>query len=189
MAAVLLAETLDAPDSWSDFAVPARRGELEQLYSECRQALFTCALVITSSPSQAEDAVHDAFCQLLRREEAEAEDVGDLKAYAFRAVRNAAIDQLRRGRRATEPLADFVFDPSPPPGASAEDAEFRNRAVELMQMLSPDERETIVQHLYGQLTFQQIATIRDIPRGTVASWYRRGLEKLRRQLKVADGTV
>jgi RNA polymerase sigma-70 factor (ECF subfamily) len=169
--------------------VPTRRGDLEQLYSECRQALFTCALAITSSPSRAEDAVHDAFCELLRRGDAGPDGVDDLKAYAFRAVRNAAIDQLRRGRRAPEPLAELVFDPSPPPGASAEDAEFRGRAVELMKQLSPDERETIVQHLYGQLTFQQIATIRDAPPGTVASWYRRGLEKLRRQLEVADGTV
>jgi DNA-directed RNA polymerase specialized sigma24 family protein len=45
--------------------VPKRSGELEQLYSECRQPLFTCALVITGSPALADDAVHDAFCKLL----------------------------------------------------------------------------------------------------------------------------
>jgi RNA polymerase sigma-70 factor (ECF subfamily) len=170
-------------------AVPPHRGDLERLYSECRQQLFTCALAITCSPARAEDAVHDAFCQLLRRQTArEGIAAIDLKAYAFRAVRNAAVDQLRRQGRATAPLPDFIFDAAPGPAASTEDADFRRQVIELLQRLSPDERETIVQHIYGELTFQQIATVRDAPLGTIVSWYRRGIEKLRQRLEVPDGT-
>jgi len=39
------------------------------------------------------------------------------------------------------------------------------------------------------LTFQEIATLREAPLGTVVSWYRRGLEKLRQKLEVPDGTI
>jgi RNA polymerase sigma-70 factor (ECF subfamily) len=114
----------------------------------------------------------------------------DLKAYVFRTVRNAAIDQRRRHGNPPAPLTDFVFDPTPNPAASIEDADFRRQVIALMNRLSPDERETIVQHLYGELTFQEIATVRNAPQGTVVSWYRRGLEKLRRELlEVADGLV
>jgi RNA polymerase sigma-70 factor, ECF subfamily len=172
-------------------ALPSERRDLEPLYCECRQQLFTCALAITDSPARAEDAVHDAFCRLLRnRTSNEGSAPGDLRAYAFRAVRNAAIDQVRRMGAAPEPLPKFVFDPAPNPAASVEDREFLGQVVALIERLAPDERETIVQHLYGGLTFQEIATVRDVPPGTIVSWYRRGVEKLRRTLlEVADRPV
>jgi DNA-directed RNA polymerase specialized sigma24 family protein len=58
-----------------------------------------------------------------------------------------------------------------------------------MKRLSSDEREVIVQHLYGELTFQQISQIRGHPLGTVVSWYRRGLDKLRRELETVNGSI
>jgi RNA polymerase sigma-70 factor (ECF subfamily) len=151
--------------------------------------LFTCALAITGSPSRAEDAVHDAFCRVLRRHDATGERMIDLKSYVFRAVRNAALDQLRNSGPPREPLPDYVFDPASGPADAAADAEFTRQIVELLARLSSDERETIVQHLYGNLTFQEIATLRETPLGTVVTWYRRGLEKLRQKLEVPDGTV
>jgi RNA polymerase sigma factor (sigma-70 family) len=165
--------------------VPVNSDELKQIYCDFYQQLFTCALVITFVPARAEDAVHEAFCRLLGSRSKPT----DLKAYVFRAVRNAARDQVRRNRSPGEPLPDFIFDPTPQPDTSAEAAEFKQRIMKLMQRLSADERETIVQHLYGDLTFQQIATVRELPLGTVVSWYRRGLAKLRRELEVADGRV
>jgi DNA-directed RNA polymerase specialized sigma24 family protein len=50
-------------------------------------------------------------------------------------------------------------------------------------MISPDERETIVLKIYDDFTFQEIADLRDVPLPTVASWYRRGLEKLKTLLR------
>jgi RNA polymerase sigma-70 factor (ECF subfamily) len=126
---------------------------------------------------------------MLSRDEAEDARLIDLKPYVFRAVRNAALDQLRRLGPPREPLRDSVFDPGSGPAALAEDAEFKRQVVDLLARLSADERETIVQHLYGDLTFQEIATLRETPLGTVVTWYRRGLDKLRQKLEVADGTV
>lgn len=134
---------------------------------------------------RAEDAVHEAFCRLIRSS-AKPEN---LKAYAFRAVRNAALDLVRRQGKPEEPLPDFVFDPSPQPAKLAEEVEFQRQVVEMMSHLSADERETIVQHLYGDLTFREIASIREVPFGTVTSWYRRGIGKLRKELEVPDGSV
>jgi RNA polymerase sigma-70 factor (ECF subfamily) len=158
--------------------------ELENLYCECRQQLFTCALAITRSPARAEDAVHDAFCQVLRQNQQPV----DLKAYVFRSVRNAALDQVRGRASHASPLLDAIFDTAMQPAQSAEDAEFRQQIDAALVNLSADERETIINHLFGELTFQQIAWIRDTPLGTVVSWYRRGLEKLRTELRAFDGT-
>lgn len=158
---------------------------LGRFYGEYRQQLFTCALVITFSPPQAEDAVHEAFCRLLGK----TREPDDLKAYVFRAVRNAALDIVRRRKRSPEPLPDFVFDPNPTPDLVVSRADFQQQVVGLILNLRPDERETIVQHLYGELTFQEIAAVRQKPMGTVVSWYRRGLEKLQKEMEVPDGSV
>jgi RNA polymerase sigma-70 factor (ECF subfamily) len=150
---------------------------LRTFYAGHRQQLFTYAVSITRQREAAEDAIHRAFQQLLSRGSLPA----DLRPYVFRCVRNAALDDLRRDRTRQESI--FAVDggaeaPTPflaPPFSAGEvDAQ--------LQRLSPDERETIVLKIYDALTFQEIAELRDVPLATVASWYRRGLEKLRAQL-------
>jgi RNA polymerase sigma-70 factor, ECF subfamily len=129
--------------------------------------------------------VHEALCEIL----SQGRRPDDLRAYVFRAVRNAALDQIRRQRGRNAQLPDSIFDPGTSPPQSAEDDDFRQRIAESLLELSADERETVIQHIYGELTFQQIASIRDTPLGTVVSWYRRGLEKLRTRWKGADGSL
>jgi len=159
--------------------VPPQNDALDQIYRENRQRLFTCALAITRRSDRAEDAVQEAFCRLFRLPV----QPENLKAYVFRAVRNAAIDQVRKNPPMAEANPEFVFDPRPDPCETAVAAEFQRRAAEALQALSADECETIVQHLYGSLTFREIAEIREAPLGTVTAWYRRGLEKLRARLE------
>lgn len=155
---------------------------LEQLYFQYRRQLFACALAVTHCHDTAEDAIHEAFCRLAgRRVEAE-----NLKAYVFRAVRNAAVDRLRAAGPVVatlEGVADGLFDPAPGPAESAWQGEFRARAAAALAQLGEDSRETIVQHLYGELTFREIAELRGVPLGTVTAWYRRGLVRLRELLE------
>ncbi len=76
---------------------------LRELYALHRQGLFTLALSITRRRERAEDAVHEAFVKLCaplhgRGEQDEPTPVRptDPVAYAYRMVRHAAIDQVRR---------------------------------------------------------------------------------------------
>jgi RNA polymerase sigma-70 factor, ECF subfamily len=159
--------------------VPPQNNAVEHLYRENRQRLFTCAMAITRRSDRAEDAVQEAFCRLVRM----SVEPENLKAYVFRAVRNAAIDQQRKNGSAMQSDPEFIFDPQPNPCEAALAVEFRCRAAEALQNLPPDECETIVEHLYGNLSFREIAEIREAPLGTVTAWYRRGLEKLRTKLE------
>jgi RNA polymerase sigma-70 factor (ECF subfamily) len=152
----------------------AIRETLRAFYAGHRQPLYTYAVSITRQRETAEDAIQRAFQQLLARGALPA----DLRPYVFRCVRNAALDGLRRDQTRQESIfaADGNLESaaplSAPPLSAAEiDAQ--------LQRLSPDERETIVLKIYNALTFQEIAELRDVPLPTVASWYRRGLEKLR----------
>jgi RNA polymerase sigma-70 factor (ECF subfamily) len=52
-----------------------------------------------------------------------------------------------------------------------------------MSCLPYDQREVIVLHLHGNMTFEQIAIFQEISIKTVQSRYRYGLDKLRAILK------
>jgi RNA polymerase sigma factor (sigma-70 family) len=153
---------------------------MERIYDQYGSRLFTCALGVTGRSDLAEDAIHEAFCRGIRLTKVPL----NLKAYMFRSVRNAAIDQLRRRGRTSSLSEDYVFDSSAGPSELAEQNQLKRHAAEALLKLSEDERETIVQHLYADLTFQEIADMRERSIGTVTSWYRRGLAKMKDYLEV-----
>lgn len=151
---------------------------LRAFYVGNRQQLFTYAVSITGNREAAEDAIHGVFEKLLRS----ASLPSDLRPYVFRSVRNAALDGWRRTRIRT----DSVFEIAATMDNAAPDAGVPSRADELeplLQQLSPDEREAIVLRTCSGLSFREIADLRGVPLPTVASWYRRGLERLRAMLK------
>lgn len=160
------------------------RNVVEHIYRAHRQGLFTLALSVTRSAERAEDAVQTAFERLWRRPR---RLTGDRVAYVYRAVRNAALDQMRRARsrpvEVTLGGGESIFDgrPSPPHRAmAAEDEALLRDAVEAL----PDaQREVIVMRVYGGLTFEQVAEAVGDPLPTVASRYRRGLDALRQKLE------
>ena len=157
------------------------RRALERIYRAHRQGLFTLALAIAGRQELAEDAVHEAFVRLWRRRRAPA---GDLVAYVFAAVRNAAIDQLRR-RRTTAGEADVsIYDGAAVPPDAAMAAAERSRLLrEAVEALPADQREAVVLRIYAGLTFQQVAEALGQPLPTVASRYRRALERVRQRLR------
>lgn len=155
------------------------RGSLEKLYDGHRRQLFACALSVTQCRDLAEDAIHEAFCRLMPM----AARPRNLKAYVFRAVRNAAVDLVRQNNRTVSVVDEYIVDPSDNQRTAAAKKQLQRRLVEALAILSEDERETIVQHLYAELTFREIAELRDRPLGTIATWYRRGIEKLRERLE------
>ena len=153
--------------------------ELERVFCRHERSLFICALAITRSRELAEDAVQEAFYRLFRMPVMPE----NVKAYVYRAVRNAAVDQVTRSPLAGQVLDESFFDPGENPLQAAARGEFEQRVEEVLCQVSPDERETILQHLYGDLTFREIAGLREVSINTVTSWYRRGMEKLRTELE------
>lgn len=147
---------------------------LHASYVENRQALFTYALSLTRNREAAEDAIQAVFERLLRG----AKLPKQLRPYLFRAVRNAAYDALRRARVRDDAIFELAgaaqADGEASPGVNPDED-----LAPLLQRLSGDERETIILKIYSGLTFQQIADVRGVPLPTAASWYRRGLERMK----------
>ncbi|MCL4693588.1 MAG: sigma-70 family RNA polymerase sigma factor [Candidatus Hydrogenedentes bacterium] len=145
---------------------------LRRFYEANRNELYTYALALTRSREAAEDAIHTAFGKMLKTWSLPRE----LRPYVFRCVRNAAIDEHRA--RARESLHDspFAIDESRNNG---HDPELQHQLADLLLTLSDDERESIMLKIYSGMTFHEIAATRSVSINTAASWYRRGLEKLR----------
>ena len=147
---------------------------VERFYEEHKQGLYTYALSITRNRASAEDAVHTAIYKVLKSRIFPLE----LKPYIFRCVRNAAIDEWRtRKPEIIDTLFDLTTIREENPGRLL----WQDIEMALFQ-LSEDERETILLKTIDGMTFRQIARITDSSINTIASKYRRGLEKLKNQI-------
>lgn len=154
---------------------------IERIYWKHRQGLYTLALAITRCPASAEDAVQEAFARLWSTR---ARPGGDLEAYVYAAVRNAAIDQRRRADAFVPADTASIYNGLPAdPADNAVTEEQHRRVREAVDSLADDERETVILRIYGGLTFEQAAQTLGEPMPTVASRYRRALEKLSRRIR------
>ena len=153
--------------------------ELERLYDRYSRRFFICALAITGCRETAGDAIQDAFYRTLRIRP----DVVNLKAYMFRCVRSAAIDLVRKENRPMAWSTQELFEYADTVADKDEQQYLLGKIVHELTRLSPEEREVILQHLVGGLTYRDIAKLLDRPLGTITAWYRRGLKKLQNNVK------
>jgi RNA polymerase sigma factor (sigma-70 family) len=151
--------------------VQGSAAEVELLYRQHGAALLLFAVTITGERSRAQDAVHQVFLKLL--ESGDLRRAGDKKAYLFGCVRNAVLNERKRQER-HGPLDDSAWFSPPDQDYSGEQNLRRALAA-----LPGDQREVVVLHMWGELTFSQIGDLLDLSSNTAASRYRYALGKLR----------
>lgn len=153
--------------------------QLGQLVEDHASALVLYARQWSSAP---EDVVQEAFLKLAISGTAPA----NAAAWLFRVVRNQAISELRQARRRREYEARAA-EQAPGWFVSGEgeghdiDAE---AAALALKSLPDDEREVITLHLWGKLTFAEIAEVVVSSASTVHRWYLTGLARLREKLEM-----
>jgi len=146
--------------------------ETEQLYRRHGPALLLFGMAITGERSSAQDAVHQVFLKIL--EGATLDHVTDVKAYLFAGVRNTILNDSKIRQRNVELAPDAVwFDP--PDRDYTGELNLRRALC----TLPDDQRQVTVLHVWGELTFSQIADVLGISSNTAASRYRYALSKLR----------
>jgi RNA polymerase sigma-70 factor (ECF subfamily) len=146
---------------------------IRRLYEQHRRGLLAYACSLSSSFSSAEDVLHQVFERLLR---GDIEITGEPAPYLYRAVRNAALNSLRHQTREVE-LDDGWLDG--PAGMEETALELQSALRELPE----EQREVILLHVWGQMSFEETATALGISPNTAASRYRYALSKLREQFK------
>ncbi|HMF13447.1 MAG TPA: sigma-70 family RNA polymerase sigma factor [Gemmataceae bacterium] len=148
---------------------------LGRLVDEHAAALVLYARQWCAAP---EDVVQDAFLKLVVLKPPPEEPV----PWLFKVVRNGAISSTRSARRRqrheTEASSRLPAWFVPTEGAGLDVA----AATTALQGLPEEQREIIVAHLWGGLTFEQIAELTGTPASTAHRWYLAGLSALRERL-------
>ena len=146
--------------------------EIEALYLKHGAALLLFASAISGERSRAQDAVHQVFVKAI--ENGSLSRATDKKAYLFACVRNAVLNDAKfRNRNADLDVDSAWF--SPPNRDYAEERNLRRALSDLPD----DQREVIVLHIWGELTFSEIGDLLGVSSNTAASRYRYALARLR----------
>jgi RNA polymerase sigma-70 factor, ECF subfamily len=150
------------------------RDQIRKLYEQHSRGLFAYACSYVSSFASAEDALHQVFERLLR---GDLGIEGEPARYLYRAVRNVALNQIRNRSREVNLDDGWIESPS-----GMEQAGFELQSS--LQDLPEEQREVILLHVWGEMSFEEVAAALGIPANTAASRYRYGLSKLREQFQV-----
>src|SRR5215469_12082660 len=148
-------------------------------------AAYRFARWLCRSSLEADDVVQDAFLRAYRG--FETLRGGDVKAWLFTIVRNChatAVQQHKR--RATVPLPEegdqamqSVLASGPGPEGASVAADDQRTLERLMAALPAEQREALLLRELEEMSYREIATVTQVPIGTVMSRLARARAALR----------
>jgi len=160
---------------------------LRQIYEKYKEYLLILAVGLVNNSSLAEDVVHDVFTSFVRDIE-KFQLTGTLKGYLGVCVANRARN-LNKAKPHTNlessPAGYEQLDSNEPVSTIVcnEQLQELNNAI---SQLPYDQREVIMLHFHGGLTFQAISDQQNISVNTIKSRYKYGIDKLK---TILDGEL
>jgi RNA polymerase sigma-70 factor, ECF subfamily len=159
----------------------AQRGSveaLEQLFRAHWPRAYRAALLVVGDAAAAEDIAQESFLAAVR-----ALDRFDRRRpfgpWLHKIVVNRAIDWTRARALRRELDLDAVAEPAASEGARGERTE---ELASALSHLGAEQRAVVVLRYLLDYTPGEIASLLDLPRGTVNSRLRRGLDRLEEEL-------
>lgn len=158
------------------------RAALRQLYEATSAKLFGVCLRILSDRDESEDVLQEVYLTVWRR--ADRFDAGraSVMTWISTIARNRAIDRLRaRGPLArAEPVEDLeIADEAAGAEALLAQAQSSSALARCLGELDARTASAIRTAFFEGVTYEALAARLGAPLGTVKSWIRRGLLKLR----------
>ncbi len=156
---------------------------LRRIYEKYERAMLTVAFGLLNDHSAAEDVVHDVFVAFAQSAE-RLSPVGSLRSYLTTCTANLARDRCRAIRRQSRCVdrAPAVGEDTPSALGEVLREEQLRQLSDALSQLPYEQREAVVLHLKGGMTFQAMAKAQGLSINTVQSRYRYGIEKLRSSL-------
>lgn len=166
------------------------RTALEEIYAATRVKLFGICLRILGNTQEAEDALQDVYINLWQRADRYDPERASPIAWLSSFARNRAIDRLRTGkvRGGAVPIEEAAPLPDETPLADAllVDAERDAQIHICLGALDEPARSHIRSAFFDGYTYAELAAHADVPLGTMKSWIRRGLQRLRACLEASE---
>jgi RNA polymerase sigma-70 factor, ECF subfamily len=183
----LLPEPVPEPvselESLIEASAAGNRAAFSALYDAAAPQLFGLALRILKRRDWAEDVLQEALISAWRNAGEYRRELGSGKAWLTVILRNRALDRLRREATARlEPSGDAmpeVEDPSPSALDLTISGESGRRLMACLEQLEEVQKRAILMAYFEGLTHEELAARIASPLGTVKSWIRRGLQRLK----------
>jgi RNA polymerase sigma-70 factor (ECF subfamily) len=160
----------------------------EVFYDRHGGAAYSLAYRMLGDRGTAEDCIQEAFISIWRSGGKFDRTRGSVRSWTLSIVRNRAIDHLRSKAGKAPKLTfddDAILEARPAAELTEEEAMRLETATEVRGALSqlPDDQSKVIQLAYfGGFSQSEIASMLNVPLGTVKGRMRLGLEKIRGEL-------
>ena len=158
------------------------REALQKLYEATCAKLFGVCLRILADRDESEDVLQEVYLTIWRRADRFDASRASVITWMSAIARNRAIDRLRtRGPMARAESVDGLdmADGTPAADDLLSAAQDRARLLGCLEDLDERTRGAIRTAFFDGLTYEALATRVGAPLGTVKSWIRRGLIRLK----------
>jgi len=171
---------------WLEATARGDQRAFQSLYAATSSQLYALLLRILRNPDRAQDALQDAYVKVWQKADTYAPDRGAPLTWLLSIARYRALDMLRRKRPEVampeEPdmVATLLEDQQSLSHSEENENQQSLDAIQVcLKTLQPQQRDSVLLAYYEGLTHQELAERMDAPLGTVKSWIRRGLMRLR----------
>jgi RNA polymerase sigma-70 factor (ECF subfamily) len=155
--------------------------DMRQQLVQLGNGAHALATQILGNADDAADAVHDAFAKVLSKPAAYRSDSGPLAPWFLRVVRNQCIDAIRR-RRPGHNEVDNLIGATPGPDTSLESEQRDHELQRALSKLSSEQRQIVILRDYMDLSYAEVASVLEVPQGTVMSRLHRARLALKEEL-------
>ena len=170
------------------------RGDREafsSFYDRFSRPMYTLAIAILHSKTEAEDALQEVMTKIWAKSKAYNPSLGKPLSWVMTLTRNHAIDRLRSLKRNQEikQEADENDILRPVETDTRKDAERRETGVIIRSILGKlpiEQRKAIELAYFRGLTHTEIATNLNQPIGTIKARIRRGMQRMREEFDSID---
>jgi RNA polymerase sigma factor (sigma-70 family) len=163
------------------------RTALQLVYRDTAAKLFGVCLRILRDNAEAEEVLQEVYITVWRRAATFDPDRASPITWLVAIARNRAIDRLRSTAkpRAMRPIEDAfnVGDTAPGALAQVEMSQEHRRLIDCLDDLEPRHAGAIRAAFLDGATYEEWAKQTGVPLGTMKSWIRRSLVRLRKCLE------
>jgi RNA polymerase sigma-70 factor (ECF subfamily) len=152
----------------------------DALYRDCAGDLYAYVRTLLGDDAAAEDVTALAFERAYRRRSSFDDRRGSQRGWLFGIARNAAIDELRRRRRAAPLIGELLDGLAPDPDEQADLAVRRTTVRAALASLPARDRELVALKFQGGLTNAEIAVALGTSETNAGTRVHRAVTKLRR---------
>lgn len=155
------------------------RAAFEELYTLSSSKLYAVALKMLKRKDWAEDTLQDAFVKIWYNAGQYHQYKGGALSWMSSIVRYRAIDMLRTQRLDID--GDYALDHLVDENKNPSDV-IEQGLGKCIDELKEKQKKSILMAFYDGYTHQELSQKLKVPLGTMKSWIRRSLEKLKRCL-------